>query len=85
MTRSKHHEQLIADCRKRIYSWKLDPWGMDYPSIALTVPHAATGDQIRLCKTHGPYSEKYANYQEGRGSTGYWDARKVLKFLEGVT
>ena len=81
---SEHRQSLIKACEERIAQWKKDPMGMEYPSIPLTVPHAATGDQIRLCGRSGPYSQAYANYREGHGSTGYWDARKVLKFLKSV-
>ena len=84
MTRSVHHEGMIEACKARIAGWKRAPLGMEYPSIPFVVPQLATGERVRLCGKSGPYCEIIANSVEGRGTVAYWDARKVLKFLEGV-
>lgn len=80
-----HHAEMIQLCKKRIAEWETNPSGMEYPSLPLVVPQYATGYKIRLCGKSGPYCHIIANVVEGRGTVAYWDARKVLKFLEAVT
>lgn len=79
-----HHAEMIETCKKRIAEWQKNPMGMEYPSLPLVVPQLATGDKVRLCGKFGPYCHIIANVVEGRGTVAYWDARKVLAFLNSI-
>jgi hypothetical protein len=76
--------ELKAACIDAIARWENGTLISDYPSIPLVVNHIGQGENIRLCGKYGPLSEIIANQVEGRGTVAYWDARKVLKFLERV-